>query len=130
MVSTARAVAPVDLNKVVFVQYPTLLQGDGVVPNTTAATMLLDAVRQDKTIRLSKPNTADAKGSVIEGSDSSSTKSGSSSSSTSTPSSSSTASATPKATKQTGATVTLPSGVLGQTAAQKSCSVGNDLGKR
>jgi hypothetical protein len=58
---------------------------------------------------------------VVEGSDSSSSSS-SSSKSTATPS--------PKATKKSSSTVTLPSGVLGQTAAQKSCSVGNDLGKR
>lgn len=119
MASIARAVAPVDLDKVVFVQYPTLLQGGGVVPNTTAATILMNAVATDKTLKLSKPKAADAKGSVVEGS--------SASSSASAPSSSS---PSPKATKRSGSTVTLPSGVLGQTAAQKSCSVGNDLGTR
>jgi LCP family protein required for cell wall assembly len=121
MVSIARAVAPVDLDKVVFVQYPTVLEGGGVVPNTTAAAILMNAVAKDKTLKLSKPNAADAKGSVVEGSASSSTSSASPSSS---------ASPKPKATQKSGSTVTLPSGVLGQTAAQKSCSVGNDLGTR
>jgi LCP family protein required for cell wall assembly len=121
MVSIARAVAPVDLDKVVFVQYPTSLQGDGVVPNTTAATILMNAVAKDKTLRLSKPKAADAKGAVVEGSDSSSADSASASSS---------ASPSAKPTKRSGSTVTLPSDVLGQTAAQKSCSVGNDLGTR
>jgi anionic cell wall polymer biosynthesis LytR-Cps2A-Psr (LCP) family protein len=124
MVSIARAIAPVDLNKVVFVQYPTTLQGDGVVPNTTAATILMNAVSKDRTLKLSKPNTADAKGSVVEGSASSSSSS-SKSGSSATPS----ASPTPRLTKKD-STVTLPSGVLGQTAAQKSCSVGNNLGTR
>jgi LCP family protein required for cell wall assembly len=127
MVSIARAVAPVDLNKVVFVQYPTTLQGDGVVPNTSAATILMNAVTKDKTLKLSKPNTADAKGSVVEGSDSSSSSKAGSSKAGSSASSS--ASATPRSTKKD-STVTLPSGVLGQTAAQKSCSVGNNLGTR
>src|SRR3954447_4863281 len=118
MVSIARAAAPVDLDKVVFVQYPTLLQGGGVVPNTVSAAILMNAVAKDKTLRLSKPNAADAKGSVVEGS----SKAGTSATSSSSP--------TPKVTKKSGSTVTLPSGVLGQTAAQKSCSVGNDLGTR
>jgi len=118
MVSIARAVAPVDLDKVVFVQYPTLLQGGGVVPNTVSAAILMNAVAKDKTLRLSKPNAADAKGSVVERS----SKAGTSATSSPSP--------TPKVTKKSGSTVTLPSGVLGQTAAQKSCSVGNDLGTR
>jgi hypothetical protein len=126
MVSIARAVAPVDLDKVVFVQYPTALSGDGVVPKTEAAAILMNAVAKDKTLKLSKPSAADAKGSVVEG-DSSSSKSSKSSKSGSS------ASPSPKATKKStksGSSVTLPSDVLGQTAAQKSCSVGNDLGRR
>jgi len=120
MVSIARAVAPVDLDKVVFVQFPTTLQGDGVVPNTAAATLLMNAVAKDKTLKLSKPSAADAKGSVVEGDSSSS-------SSTASPSASPKPTKTPKASSSS---VTLPSTVLGQTAAQKSCSVGNKLGGR
>lgn len=121
MVSIARAIAPVDLDKVVFVQYPTALSGDGVVPKTAAAQILMNAVAKDKTLRLSKPDAGDAKGSVVVGDSGSSDSTGASS----------TASPNPKRTKKASSSaVTLPSDVLGQTAAQKSCSVGNDLGTR
>lgn len=115
----ARAVAPIDLGKVVFVQYPTTYTPDGnsVVPNVPAATVLMTAVRNDRTLRLTGPNEADAKGSVLQGAGSSGTPS------TVTP--------RPTSTKRAGSSVvTLPKGVLGQTAAQKSCSIGNDLGTR
>ncbi len=116
IVSIAKAVAPIDLAKVVFVQYPTTIEGDGVVPNTQAASVLMKAVTEDKTLVLGKRGEEAGAGSVIEGSGSSST-----------------ASATPKPSASKSAssdTVKLPDGVTGQTAAQKSCSVGNDLGTR
>ena len=120
LASIARAVAPIDLNKVVFVQYPTKLSGDGVVPNQSAAEVLVSAVAADRTIRIGKPTAGDPAGSVVEGSTGSPTAPASAK-----PSSS--ASPSPSAS---GDAVTLPDGVLGQTAAQKSCSVGNDLGTR
>ena len=113
MVTIGRALAPISLDKVVFVQYPTLLQGDGVVPNTDAAKTLMKAVKQDKSLKLRKAPKGSAVGSDVK------------SSSSATPS----ASASPSASSD-GGTVELPSGVLGQTAAQTSCSVGNDLGDR
>ncbi len=115
MVSIGRALAPIDLDKVVFVQYPTAVQGDGVVPNTDAADTLMQAIKQDKTLKLSNAPKGDAVGSTA---DSSTSPSGSTSPSPS-PSSSGKSS-----------TVTLPSGVLGQPASESSCSVGNALGRR
>ena len=113
MVSIGRALAPIDLSKVVFVQYPTALQGDGVVPVTATADTLMKAIEKDKTLKLRKAPKGDAVGSVVESSKS--------------PSSS--ASPSPSKTSKS-STVTLPSGVLGQPADQQSCSVGNDLGTR
>lgn len=115
IVSVAEAVAPISLSKVVFVQYPTTVSGDGVVPNATLDSALMQAVKSDRAITLHKNTGEGSQGSVIkDGGGSSSTKSG-------TPS----PSATPNSDS-----VELPSGVLGQTAAQQSCTVGNDLGTR
>lgn len=115
MVSIGRALAPIDLDKVVFVQYPTAVEGDGVVPKTDDAKTLLDAIKDDRSIALSKPPAGDAVGSE--------TKSPSASSSPS-PSKSASTSPSPKASGKS-STVTLPSGVLGQPASAQSCSVGN-----
>lgn len=115
MVSIGRALAPIDLNKLVFVQYPTSIEGDGVVPETDTADTLMKAIKQDKSLELSKAPKGDAVGSEVDPSASPATSK--SPSPTSSPSSSS-------------STVTLPSGVLGQPADQQSCSVGNDLGTR
>lgn len=125
MVSIAKALAPIDLNKVVFVQFPTTISGDGVVVNTESATALLDAVKSDKTIKLHKNSGENAGGSVVESSSSATASATASASAKSTKS----ATATPSASASE-ETVTLPSGVTGQTAAQQSCSVGNDLGTR
>ena len=116
MVSIARAVAPISLNRFVLVQYPTVVSGDGLTPNTTAAKALVDAVKADKTLRLStkQKGATDGQGSVVKG--------GSTSSPSPAPS--------PSASSAPGGTVDLPDTVVGQTAAQQTCSVGNDLGTR
>ena len=124
MASIGEALAPIELSKVVFVQYPTTISGDGVVPNTEAADVLIAAVKADKSLHLQKNSGENAGGSVVQ-----STASASASSSASA-SKSATASASASASAKADDTVTLPSGVTGQTAAQQSCSVGNDLGTR
>lgn len=115
MVSIGRALAPIDLDKLVFVQYPTSVQGDGVVPDTKTASTLMKAVKQGRSLKLSKVPKEDAVGSEVD------------------PSASASASKTPSAAPSptgSSSSVTLPSGVLGQPANQESCSVGNDLGTR
>jgi LCP family protein required for cell wall assembly len=116
MVSIARAVAPISLDRFVLVQYPTVLTPDrtGVVPNKKPARILMRAVIADQTLRLSKKQkgATDGKGSVEKGG------------STSSPSPS------PSAPAAKGGTVDLPDTVLGQTVQQQTCSVGNDLGRR
>lgn len=116
MVSIARAVAPISLSRFVLVQYPTVVSGGGLTPNTTAAKALIDAVRADKTLRLSpkQKGATDGQGSVVKG--------GSTSSPSPAPS--------PSASPPSADTVNLPDTVVGQTAAQQTCSVGNNLGTR
>ena len=109
MVSIARAVAPISLDRFVLVQYPTVVSGDGLTPNTSAATALVDAVKADKTLRLStkQKGATDGQGSVVQGA------------STSSPS----PAPSPSASSSSGDTVDLPDTVVGQTAAQQTCSI-------
>jgi LCP family protein required for cell wall assembly len=113
MVSIGRAVAGIPLAQFVLVQYPTTLYGDGLVPNSSSAKVLIDAVKADKVLRLAKKQTGatDGSGSVPQ--------------STAAP----TASPSPSTTSSSG-TVDLPSTVVGQTVEQQTCSVGNALGTR
>ncbi len=125
MVSIARAVAPISLDRFLLVQYPTVVSGDGLVPNDTAATTLMAAVKADKTLRLSahQKGATDGKGSVVQGGGSSSSPSQSASPTAS-------ASPSPSASASSGGAVDLPDTVVGQTVRQQTCSVGNDLGRR
>ena len=122
MVSIARAVAPISLSRFVLVQYPTIVSGDGLTPNTGPATTLVDAIKADKTLRLAakQKGATDGQGSVVQGGGSSPSP---------TPTKSSPApSSSPSASSGDG--VDLPDTVVGQTAEQQTCSVGNDLGRR
>lgn len=118
MVSIARAVAPIPLSRFVLVQYPTVVSGDGLTPNTSAAKALIDAVKADKTLRLStkQKGATDGKGSVVAGAP--------------TAAPSRTPSRSPSASASSGNAVHLPDTVVGQTAAEQTCSVGNSLGTR
>jgi LCP family protein required for cell wall assembly len=119
MVSIGRAVASIPLSQFVLVQYPTVLSGDGVAPNASSAKVLIDAVKQDKTLKLAKKQTGatSGNGSVVA--------SGSTATSTPSPSSSPSPSASSSSD-----TVDLPSTVVGQSVETRTCSVGNDLGTR
>ncbi|GAA2750533.1 LCP family protein [Amnibacterium kyonggiense] len=118
MVSIGRAVAGIPLGQFVLVQYPTTLYGDGLVPNDTSATVLLNAVKADKTLKLAKKQKGATDGSgSVEASPSTS----------SSPTSSPTSSPSPSGSSDT---VDLPDTVVGQSVDQQTCSVGNDLGRR
>jgi LCP family protein required for cell wall assembly len=116
MVSIGRAVANIPLAQFVLVQYPTTLYGGGLVANDASAKVLIDAVKADKILRLAKKQTGATTGA------------GSVTQSPSTPTSSTTSTPTP--TPSSSDTVDLPSTVVGQTVDQRTCSVGNNLGKR
>lgn len=120
MVSIARAVAGIPLSRFVLAQYPTSLSGGGVVANTEAADVLISAVRADRTLRLSKQQVGatDGTGSVEEDGP------------TSSPSPSPSASPGPSESADSDYVVDLPAAVGGQTVEQRTCSVGNELGRR
>ena len=120
MVQIAKALAPIDLSKLVFVQYPTALTEDqsGLLPNEEAANALFSAVQSDQPIALAAPDPEAPTGSVAAPG-------------TEVPAPADPAATDPAATPDPAATtpgaVQLPDGVLGQTAAQETCTVGRTL---
>ena len=122
MASIGRAIASIPLAQFVLVQYPTTLDGDGLVANTMPADLLISAVKGDKTLKLAKKQTGatSGAGSVVQGGSTPTPSTSSASSPASSP--------TPSATSSD--VVDLPSTVVGQTVDQQTCSVGNDLGRR
>ncbi len=127
MVQIAKALAPIDLDKIVFVQYPTYYASDGVglLPNEGPATALMTAVLNDQAIVLSPPSGDQRSGSVAApGSEAPAPVE------TAPP-----AEETPAAPGETAPVPTptetpvaqLPGEVLGQSAAQETCSVGRTL---
>lgn len=123
MVSIGRAVASIPLAQFVLVQYPTTLDGDGLVANEDAATALISAVRADRVLRLAKKQegATSGAGSVAKGGSTASPAPSASDSPASSPSPSPTGVDDP---------VDLPSAVVGQTVLDETCSVGNGLGSR
>lgn len=117
LVSIGRAAASIPLAQFVLVQYPTVLSGDGLVPNEKPAGTLIAAVKADRTLRLAKKQTGATEG---KGSIDSSEKAASPNAS---------ASPAPSETASDDG-VDLPSTVVGQSVGQQTCSVGNDLGRR
>ena len=110
MVQMALAIKDVKLDSMVFVQYPVVddpLDHNKVVPNQVLAAVLMDRVQQDKRILLA----SDALGLSTE-------VKGTKTSSTSSPAPTSSASASTKTSKA------VIAGLRGQTAAQKTCSIG------
>jgi cell envelope-related function transcriptional attenuator common domain len=108
MVSMAAALKNIDLNRVVFVQYPNHVVGDGVEPNADDAARLMAAVKSDKPITLT--------GTTGVGTEV--TASGSTSSPKPTGGSAPKASTAPA----TDPASVLPNTVHGQTAAQTTCA--------
>jgi LCP family protein required for cell wall assembly len=118
MVQMALALKSVDLDHMVFVQYPTAedpLNPNKVVPSTELATALMDRVQQDKAIGLDK----NALG--LSTKLSSTQKAKKTTSSTSATKSSSSSTATPEPTESADPDVL--AGLRGQTAAQQTCSI-------
>lgn len=108
MVSIALALKDIDLNKVVFVQYPTGSADGGVQPNVDAADALNAALKADQPIGLS----GDTGGSLQDPNAPAGTPAA-------------TDAATDAPTDGTGAT--LPDDIKGQTAADYTCSAGRTL---
>ncbi|GAA5035023.1 LCP family protein [Microbacterium fluvii] len=120
MVQIAMAVRSVPYDEIVFVQYPTTYAADGshVLPVTSAADVLFDALRANKAIELTGES-SQGNGVTVIGE--------------ATPTPKPTASATPTATATPGGTlsptptpteaaVELPGSIAGQTAAQVTCT--------
>lgn len=101
MASIAVALKNIDLNSVVFVQYPNHYVADGVAPTTDAASQLFTALEKDTPITLTGDTGV---GSVAD---------------TNAPTA---PAATSTATPSSGTTVDLPSDVHGQTASEYTCS--------
>ena len=115
MVQIGLALKDIDLDKVVFIQYPTGVSGGGVRPITDAADALVTALKADRPIMLSGGTGPGDIGSVVQ---------------SPTPSATSApgASATPEpTTSSTSGPVVLPDANTGQTAAQTTCSKGRTL---
>ncbi|NQX26656.1 LCP family protein [Microbacteriaceae bacterium VKM Ac-2854] len=121
MVSIGLALQDVDLSSVVFVQYPSAVDGDGTYPVQDAADALTAAIKADQPIELS--------GTTGGGSESTGTETTAPSDpATQAPATDApTDATTDPATPATDAPVVLPTAVSGQTAAQETCSVGRTL---
>ncbi|WP_345763068.1 LCP family protein [Diaminobutyricibacter sp. McL0608] len=113
MVQIGLALKDIDLDKVVFIQYPTGVSDGGVKPIPEAADALVAALKADRPVVLSGGTGPGDIGSVVQ---------------TPTPGASAppVASATPNPSATDGATV-LPDAATGQTAAQMTCSKGRTL---
>lgn len=59
MVQIAKALQPIDLSDIVFAQFPTGEVDGGLEPSYPAAEALFKAIKKDKGIKLSKPDTED-----------------------------------------------------------------------
>jgi LCP family protein required for cell wall assembly len=116
LVQIAKALQPIDLAKIVFVQYPTVPSDDGLGldPNLDSADALFTALSTDQAVGLT--STDEGRGSVAD------------------PTSTPTEPVDPATTVEPDPTATTPPGVaelpddvLGQTAAEARCTVGRTL---
>jgi LCP family protein required for cell wall assembly len=127
LVSIAMALKDVDLNKMVFVQYPGTTGGTGVYsgkvqPSVEAGQELMAAILSDKPIKLTGDT---GRGSILTTPTPTPTPSATAATKP-TAAAKSTASATPKPTPSATATpTTLSSNIEGQSADQLTCSKGN-----
>ncbi len=114
----ALAVKDVAYEDIVFVQYPTATDPDNankVVPDRTSAAVLLEAIEANQQLEITHENTSTDGVVVEEGTIENPTA-------TATPDPSDTATATPDPAETT---VALPSTIKGNSAAQQTCSNGN-----
>lgn len=122
--SMAIAMKGIDLNKVVFVQYPNHYAGDGVVPTEDAATALMTALQSDKPVVVTGDTGV---GSVADPNAPTSSTAPSTGTSTTAPSTTAPTTTAPPSGSSSGSSsdgtsVDLPSDVHGQTAGQYTCS--------
>jgi len=111
IVQIALAVKDVPFEDIVFVQYPTLEDPDNpnkVVPNTSAATALWDAIKANKQLQITHKNTKND-GVVVKEPEPGATQA-------------------PTPTKTPGDVVELPSSIKGNSAAVQTCSNGKTRG--
>ena len=122
IVSMATALKNIDISKVVFVQYPNHYQGDGVVPTTDAAQQLMSALQNDQPVAVTGDTGV---GSEVDPNAPATQTPATQAPATQAPATeapSTDAPATGSTPAPTDGTVTLPSDVHGQTAAQYTCS--------
>jgi LCP family protein required for cell wall assembly len=123
MVQIAKALQPISLDKISFVQYPTVDVSGGLAPNADAAKLLMTAIQKDQAVTLAAPTPGERAGSVAA--PGTATAAPTPAAAPATPRA--TAGSAPAPTPTASAGVQLPSGVLGQSAAQSTCSVGRAL---
>ncbi|NQX11868.1 LCP family protein [Microbacteriaceae bacterium VKM Ac-2855] len=123
MVSIGLALQDVDLNSVVFVQYPSVVDGDGTYPVEAAAATLNAALKADQPIALT--------GTTGGGSEATSTPdpAATTPATEAAPTDPTAPAADPNATTvpATDTPVPMSTDVAGQTAAQETCTVGRTL---
>ncbi|MEA9985545.1 LCP family protein [Subtercola sp. RTI3] len=123
LVSIALALKNVSLSSLVFVQYPAVTDPDDVnrvIPDATAAKLLNTALQQNKPITLTGKT-----GIAAEADPSAAATATPAATGTPTPTPTETGAATPTPTP-TSTSVSLPTNVSGQTAAEQTCTVGNN----
>lgn len=119
MYQIAMAVKDLNLNNVSFVQYPVLTDPDNsnhVIPDSTAAQVLFDAIAKDQPIAITGGTGNGDQASIVK------TPAPTSTPAATTPAPGSTV--TPKPDSTAGAPVQLPDTIHGQTAATQTCSNG------
>jgi LCP family protein required for cell wall assembly len=126
MVQIAKALQPIDLDKIAFVQYPTYaVDGDsGLYPSDESAELLMTAIANDQALTLAAPD-PDARGGSVAAPGTETPATEAPAAETPAPADGAVPAPTPTPTDPT--VVELPSDVLGQSAAQETCSVGRSL---
>ncbi len=119
LVQIARALQPISLDKIAFVQYPTGEVTGGVAPNYDSAQVLFDAIRSGQAVAVAA-NEID-RGSVAD------PNATPPAAETPAPADSADPNATAAPTESSAPVTTLPSDVRGQSAADQRCTVGRSL---
>jgi hypothetical protein len=122
LVQIALALKNIDLSNVVFLQYPVVTDPDDVnrvIPDDSAAEVLTDALNKDQPVKLT--GTTGRAAELAPGSTDSPAPAD-----TGAPAAPAPGDTAAPAPTSTGGPVELPSSIQGQTAAQQTCSKGNN----
>jgi len=126
LVSIARALQPIDLANIVFVQYPSTDEGNDLVPIEYSAQVLMDAISADQPVIVQPPADDEVTGSVADPNAAQAEQLAPEVPEESTaPVDGEDAAVETEPTPD--AAVTLPEGVKGQSAAETRCTVGLTL---